>query len=75
MTIITGVGCRGCRLLAPRSRRAAYAVILPCDKIPVVVLKAPLEVEKSLYDRVGGLEIELSKLPLCTQIAIWLFRM
>ena len=74
MTIITGVGCRGCRLLAPRSRRAAYAAILPCDKIPVVVLKAPPEVEKSLYDRVGGLEMELSKLLVCTQIAIWLFR-
>ena len=27
--------CRSCRLLAPRSRRAAYAAILPCDKIPV----------------------------------------
>ena len=63
MTIITGVGRRGCRLLAPRSRRAAYAAILPCDKTPVRVLKAPGEVEKPLYDRMAGWKI--SKLLVC----------
>ena len=33
MTIIAGVGCRGCPV-ARVSRRAAYAAILPCDQNP-----------------------------------------
>merc|ERR1740124_1058697 len=54
MTIITGVGCRSCRLLAPRSRRAAYAAILPCEKIPQLTPDSHGRVIKLVVERDGG---------------------